>query len=155
MWPFVKELTVATFARHADVEWNGTLMEGTGQAKAGTAAFNLPVTFPSRIGEGDGKTTPEEMLAASHAVCYAMGLAATLGRQGGKAKRLRVTATVTADKGDAGIKIVSSHIKARAEGLEGIDRAKFDEVAKQAEQRCPISNAIRGSVNITVESAVG
>jgi osmotically inducible protein OsmC len=146
--------TVATFARHVDLDWNGTLMEGTGQAKAGTGAFNLPVTFPSRIGEGDGKTTPEEMLAASHAVCYGMGLAATIGRQGGKARRVRVTATVTADKGDAGIKIVSSHLKATVEGLEGIDRSKFDEVAKMAEQRCPISNAIRGSVNITVESHV-
>lgn len=145
---------MATFARHVDVDWNGTLMEGTGQAKAGTAAFNLPVTFPSRIGEGDGKTTPEEMLAASHAVCYAMGLAATIGRQGGKAKRVRVTATVTADKGDAGIKIVSSHLKAAVEGLEGIDRSKFEEVTRTAEQRCPISNAIRGSVNITVESSV-
>lgn len=145
---------MATFARHADVEWNGTLMEGSGKVNAGTAAFNLPVTFPSRIGEGDGKTTPEEMLAASHAVCYAMGLAATIGRQGGKARRVRVTATVTADKGEAGIKIVSSHIKASAEGLEGVDRAKFNEIAKLAEQRCPISNAIRGSVNITVESAV-
>jgi osmotically inducible protein OsmC len=146
-------LIVATFSRHVDVEWNGTLVEGDGKVKAGTAAFNLPVTFPSRIGEGDGKTTPEEMLAASHAVCYAMGLAATIGRQGGKAKRVRVTATVTADKGDAGIKIVSSHLKANVEGLEGLDRAKFDEVARMAEQRCPISNAIRGSVNITVESS--
>jgi osmotically inducible protein OsmC len=146
-------LIVATFSRHVDVEWNGTLMEGKGQAKAGTASFNLPVTFPSRVGEGDGKTTPEEMLAASHAVCYAMGLAATIGRQGGTAKRVRVSATVTADKGDAGIKIVSSHLKANVEGLEGLDRAKFDEVARMAEQRCPISNAIRGSVNITVESS--
>ena len=145
---------MATFARHVDVNWAGGLMDGTGEAKAGTGAFSVPVTFPSRIGEGDGKTTPEEMLAASHAVCYAMGLAATIGRQGGKARRVRVTATVTADKGDAGIKIVSSHLKAAAEGLEGIDRAKFDEVARTAEQRCPISNAIRGSVNITVESSV-
>lgn len=143
---------MATFARHVDVQWDGTLMEGTGQAKAGTGAFSVPVTFPSRIGEGDGKTTPEEMLAASHAVCYAMGLAATIGRQGGKARRLRVTATITADKGEAGIKIASSHLKATVEGLEGLDKAKLDEVAKQAEQRCPISNAIRGSVNITVES---
>jgi lipoyl-dependent peroxiredoxin len=143
---------VATFARHVDVEWNGTLMEGNGKATAGTAAFDLPVTFPSRIGEGDGKTTPEEMLAASHAVCYAMGLAATIGKQGGKASRVRVTATVTADKGDAGIKIVSSHLKAQVEGLEGIDRSKLDELVHTAEQRCPISNAIRGSVNITVEA---
>lgn len=145
---------MATFARHVDVEWNGTLMEGNGRVNAGTGAFSLPVTFPSRIGEGDGKTTPEELLAASHGVCYAMGLALTVQREGGTATRLRVTTTVTADKGEAGIKIVSSHIKARAEGLEGMDRGKFAEVAKVAEQRCPISNAIRGSVNITVESEV-
>ena len=146
---------MATFARHVDVDWNGTLMEGNGRATAGTGAFDVPVTFPSRIGEGDGKTTPEEMLAASHGVCYAMGLAATLARQGGTATRLRVTTTVTADKGEAGIKIVSSQIKARAEGLAGVDAAKFDEIAKLAEQRCPISNAIRGSVSISVESQVG
>jgi osmotically inducible protein OsmC len=145
---------VATFARHVDVEWNGTLMDGNGKAKAGTAAFDLPVTFPSRIGEGDGKTTPEELLAGSHAVCYAMGLTATIGRSGGKASRVRVTATVTADKGEAGIKVVSSHLKARVEGLEGIDRSAFNEIARTAEQRCPISNAIRGAVNITVESEV-
>jgi osmotically inducible protein OsmC len=136
-----------------DVEWNGTLLEGSGRAKAGTGAFDHAVTFPSRIGEGDGKTTPEELLAASHGVCYAMGLAATIGRQGGKAHHLRVTTTVTADKSEAGIKVVSSHLKAQVEGLEGIDPAKFDEVAKTAEQRCPISNAIRGSVNITVEAS--
>jgi osmotically inducible protein OsmC len=149
---FAEEFIVATFARHCDVEWNGTLMEGNGVVKAGTGAFTQPVTFPSRIGEGDGKTTPEELLAGSHAVCYAMGFAATIGRQGGKAARLRVTATVTADKGEAGIKIMSSHLKAVVEGLEGIDRGKLDEIAKTAEQRCPISNAIRGNVNITVES---
>lgn len=129
-------------------------MEGKGDVKAGTGAFSLPVTFPSRIGEGDGKTTPEEMLAAAHAVCYAMGLAATIGRQGGKARRVGVTATVTADKGDAGIKVVSSHLKATIEGLEGIDAGKVDELVKTAEERCPISNAIRGSVAITVEKAV-
>lgn len=143
---------MATFARHVDVDWNGTLMEGNGRAKAGTGAFDHAVTFPSRIGEGDGKTTPEELLAASHGVCYAMGLAATIGRQGGKAKRIRVTTTVTADKSEAGIKIVSSHLKTQVEGLEGIDATKLDEIARTAEQRCPISNAIRGNVNITVES---
>ncbi len=143
---------MATFARHADVEWLGGLMDGTGTVKAGTAAFSLPVTFPSRIGEGDGKTTPEEMLAASHAVCYAMGLAATLGRQGGKARAVRVTATVTADKGEAGIKIQSSHLTAVVEGLEGLDAGKLQQIADAAEQGCPISNALRGSVTITVDA---
>ena len=144
---------MATFARQTEVEWTGTLMEGSGTAKAGTGAFSVPVTFPSRIAEkDDGKTTPEELMAASHAVCFAMVLTSTIGKQGGKAGRVRVTATVTADKGDAGIKVVSSHLKAVVEGLEGIDKGKLSELAAGAEKGCPISNAIRGSVNITVEA---
>ena len=123
-------------------------------ARAGTGAFTLPVTFPSRIAEkGDGKTTPEELMAASHAVCYAMVLTNTISKQGGKASKVRVTATVTADKSDAGIKVVSSHLKAVVEGLEGIDKGKLTELATGAEKGCPISNAIRGSVAITVEAS--
>ena len=143
---------MATFARHVDVEWTGGLMDGSGAAAAGTGAFALPVTFPSRIGEGDGKTTPEELLAASHAVCYAMGLTATIGRMGGKAQNVRVTSTITADKGEAGIRIVSSQLKAVVRGLEGLEVGKLQEIAKAAEQGCPISNAIRGAVAITVEA---
>jgi osmotically inducible protein OsmC len=144
---------MATFARHVDVEWNGGLMDGNGTASAGTGAFTLPVTFPSRIAEqGDGKTTPEELLAASHAVCYAMVLTNTIGKQGGKARRIRVTATVTADKSDAGIKVASSHLKAVVEGLEGLDKTKLQELATGAEKGCPISNAIRGNVDISVET---
>ena len=143
---------MATFARHADVEWTGGLMDGNGSVKAGTGAFTLPVTFPSRIGEGDGRTTPEEFMAASHAVCYAMVLTNTIGKQGGKASKVRVTATVTADKGDSGIKVTSSHLKAIVEGLEGIEKGKLQELATGAEKGCPISNAIRGTVNITVEA---
>jgi osmotically inducible protein OsmC len=145
---------MASFARHVDVEWNGTLMEGNGTAKAGTGAFTLPVTFPSRINEtGDGKTTPEELLAGAHAICYAMVLTNTIGKQGGKARRVRVTATVTADKGDAGIKVVSSNLKAVVEGLEGIDPQGLSELATNAEKGCPISNAIRGAVAISVNAS--
>ena len=144
---------MSSFARHADVEWNGGLMDGNGTVKAGTSAFTLPVTFPSRIAEtGDGKTTPEEMLAAAHAVCYAMVLANTIGKQGGKAVRLRVTATVTGEKSEAGLKVASSRLKATVEGLEGIDKAALQELAAGAEKGCPISNAIRGNVSISVDA---
>ena len=63
-----------TFERHVDVDWQGSVMEGKGEAKAGSGAFSLPVTFPSRIGEPAGKTSPEELMAAAHAACYAMAL---------------------------------------------------------------------------------
>src|SRR5258705_12015012 len=95
---------MATFERHADADWTGSLMEGRGEAKAGTGAFSLPVTFPSRIGEPAGRTSPEELMAAAHAACYGMALNGALGRKGAAADRTQITATVTADKDDAGIK---------------------------------------------------
>jgi osmotically inducible protein OsmC len=130
-------------------------MEGGGTAKAGTGAFSLPVTFPSRIGEPAGKTSPEELMAAAHAACYAMALNGTIGRtEGVSVDRTSVRATVTADKGDAGIKIQSSKLEVTAYGLKGADAAKFDEIAKTAEGRCPVSNAYRGTMQITVETKV-
>jgi lipoyl-dependent peroxiredoxin len=144
---------MSEFARHADVEWTGGLLDGSGTTSAGTGAFSLPVTFPSRINEkGDGKTTPEELLAASHAVCYTMVLTNTISKQGGKASRVRVTATVTGEKSDAGLKVVSSKLTATVEGLEGIEPSKLQELATGAEKGCPISNALRGNVAITVDA---
>ena len=129
-------------------------MEGKGTAKAGTGAFSLPVTFPARIGEPQGHTSPEEMMAASHASCYAMALNATVGKKGGSIARTKVTATVSADKSDAGIKLTTSKLKVVAEGLQGIDKSQFEEVAREAESKCPISNALRGSMNIELETEV-
>jgi osmotically inducible protein OsmC len=129
-------------------------MEGKGTAKSGSGAFSLPVTFPARIGEPQGHTSPEELIAAAHAACYAMALNATVGRKGGSIGRTRVTATVSADKSDAGIKITTSKLKVTAEGLQGIDRGQFAEVAREAESKCPVSNALRESLNIELESEV-
>jgi len=143
-----------TFSRHVEVDWSGPIMEGKGSAKAGSGAFDLPVTFPSRIGEPAGKTSPEELMAAAHAACFAMALNATLGRKGGSADRTVVTATVTANRGDSGIKIESSALKVVAHGLKGISAADFQEVAKQAEAGCPVSNAYRGSLRITLDASV-
>ena len=144
---------MAEFSRHADVDWTGGLIDGNGKATAGTGAFSLPVTFPSRIAEkGDGKTTPEELLASAHAVCYAMVLVNTISKQGGKASKVRVTATVTGEKSDAGLKVVSSKLTATVEGLEGIDSSTLQELATGAEKGCPISNAIRGNVAISVDA---
>ena len=145
---------MATFSRHVDVDWSGSIMEGKGTAKAGSGAFSLPVTFPARIGEPEGHTSPEELIAAAHASCYAMALNATIGRKGGAIARTRVTATVTADKGEAGIKIMSSKLNVIAEGLQGIDKGQFAEVAREAESKCPVSNALRGTLTIDLETDV-
>ena len=147
---------MATIERSVTVDWQGSVMEGKGEATAGTGAFSLPVTFPSRIGESGGKTSPEELMAAAHAACYAMALNGTIGRtEGVSVDRTHVRATVTADKGDAGIKIMSSKLEVTAYGLKGADAAKFTEIAKTAEGRCPVSNAYRGTMEITVDAKVG
>jgi osmotically inducible protein OsmC len=127
-------------------------MEGKGQVKAGTGAFTLPVTFPARVGEPAGHTSPEELMAASHAACYAMALNATVGRKGGSIARTHVTATIVADKGEAGITVTTSRLKVVAEGLQGIDKAQFPDVAREADGKCPISNALRGSLKIELDA---
>ena len=143
-----------TFERSVEVDWSGSVMEGKGTAKAGSGAFTLLVAFPARIGEPGGKTSPEELMAAAHAACFAMALNATLGRKSASADRTLVSATVTADKGDAGITIQSSKLTVTAYGLKGLDAAQFAEVAKEAEGKCPVSNAYRGSMKITLDARV-
>ena len=145
---------MATFERSVTTDWEGGLMDGNGVAKAKTGAFSLPVTFPNRIGEPAGKTSPEELMAAAHAACYAMAMNAALGKNGGKAAKTHVTATVAADKSDAGIKIVSSTLKVVVEGLEGMTPAEFATFVKEADKGCPVSNAYRGTMKIEVEGSV-
>jgi osmotically inducible protein OsmC len=139
-----------TFSRHVTVDWQGTIMDGKGTAKAGTGAFSVPVSFPRRIGEPEGMTSPEELVAAAHAACFAMVVAATMGRKSASAKQTQIVCTVTADKGDAGIKIVNSKLEVIVEGLTGIDAASFEAAAKEAEGKCPVSNALRGNLTIDV-----
>lgn len=146
---------MAQFSRHVAVNWNGTLMEGKGVAHAGTGAFTLPVTFPQRIGEPAGATSPEELIAAAHAACYAMVVAGTMARNNITAKGHTVTCTVTADKGEAGITITTSRLDVVAEGLHGADAAKFTQLVTEAEKGCPVSKALRGgSMHIEVHVTV-
>jgi osmotically inducible protein OsmC len=143
---------MATFSRHATVDWKGTLMEGGGELKAGTGAFTLPVSFPNRIGDPHGGTSPEELFAAAHATCYAMVVAGALGKAGASSRATRVTCTVAADKTDAGIKIMTSRLEVVAEGLTGMDAATFEKTAREAEGRCPVSNALRATLTIEVHA---
>lgn len=145
---------MATFERHAEVNWQGGLMDGKGEAKAGTGAFTLPVTFPSRIQSPEGNTSPEELMAAAHAACYAMALNATLGRKQASAERTVVTATISAEL-DNGITIKTSHLAVTVYGLTGVEPQQFQAVAEEAEKSCPVSNAYRGSMRISLDAKVG
>ena len=142
---------MATFSRRAVLEWNGDVVDGAGEVTARTRAFAVPVTFPSTTGEAPGKTTPEELLAASHATCYGIGLRSLIGRRGGRAQRVAVTATVTAEKGPGGIRIQSAHLSGEVQALEGIDHAQLQEIAQETRERCTISIALEGTVAITYD----
>jgi osmotically inducible protein OsmC len=144
---------VATFSRSVEVGWNGNLMEGNGQVKAGTGAFTLPVTFPQRIGEAGGSTSPEELIAAALGVCYTMVLSNMVAKKGGTASKLTVGCEVTADKSDAGIKVATAKLTPRADGLSGMTAEDFAATAKEAEAKCPVANSLRGNVNIEVAAS--
>jgi osmotically inducible protein OsmC len=142
---------MAVFSRRAVLQWEGEVPAGSGEVAAGSGAFTVGAIFPSIAGDPAGKTTPEELLAASHATCYGIGLRSLIARRGGRARRVTVTATVTAEKGPQGIRLQSSHLTGIVEGLEGIDESQLQQLARETEERCTISIAIRGAVEVSSE----
>jgi len=142
---------VATFQRSAQLAWRGDVVHGSGEVGAGSGAFTVAARFPTLRGEPPGTTTPEELLAASHAVCYGIGLRSVLARHGGSAATVRVTATITAEKGAGAVRIRGSHLTALVEGLEGVESTALAAIAEEAKRECTISTAIGGTVEITHE----
>lgn len=141
---------MSSFSRSALLQWTGDVPRGSGRVSAATDSFSADATFPRLSGEPSGTTTPEELLAASHAVCFGIGLRSVLAQRGGSASQLRVTATVTADKGGGRIRLQAAHLDAFVEGLEGVDAAALDEIARAAEDACTISALLRATVPVTV-----
>lgn len=144
-------------ARRADVTWEGDLVGGSGTITGGTsgAVANLPVSWPARVEQPGGMTSPEELLAASHAACYAMAFSYELTGRGSPPQRLQVSATVGLDpKVGGGFEVSSSHLDVQGT-VRGMDQAAFEEAARQAEQNCPISNVLRGNATITVHAKLG
>ena len=142
---------MAVFSRRAVLQWEGDIPDGAGLVTPGSGAFTVGAIFPSIAGDPPGKTTPEELLAAAHATCYGIGLRSLIARHGGRARRVSVTATVTAEKEPQGIRLQSSHLTGIVDGLEGIEESSLQELARETEERCTISIAIRGSVAVSSE----
>jgi lipoyl-dependent peroxiredoxin len=144
-----------TAQRQAEVTWEGSLTQGRGQiVKTGSGALNdLPITWASRVERSDSRTSPEELIAAAHASCYAMAFSNTLTQAGKAPERLDVTAVCSLELGTGGLKIVSMDLKARGK-VPGLDQTAFEQLAQKAEQGCPVSNALRGSLTIRVKATL-
>jgi lipoyl-dependent peroxiredoxin len=139
----------------ADVTWSGTLIEGAGSIDyVGSGAFSrMPVSWAARTEAHNGKTSPEELIAAAHASCFAMSFSSRLAKNGTPASTLSVRAAVTFDKTDAGWGIASSALTVRGE-VPGVDQTKFAELAEAAKDGCPVSQALKGNVALSVEATL-
>jgi lipoyl-dependent peroxiredoxin len=137
--------------RSANVTWNGDLMSGSGTIdEVGSGAFGpLDVSWPARSEEASGgKTSPEELIAAAHASCFSMALAGGLARAGTAPERLSTSATVTFVPG-TGITKIALSVRGTVPGL---DAAAFAEAAETAKQNCPVSKALAGVGEITLDA---
>jgi lipoyl-dependent peroxiredoxin len=139
-----------TFSRHAVAVWTGDISSGQGEVAAGTAAFAAAMTFPRLKGDPPGMTTPEELLAASQANCYAIALRSVLAQGGRRAQRISIRATITAEKSGGLIRLVSSHLDGTVDGLDGVEPPALQDIARDAEERCTISSLIRAVAPVTV-----
>ena len=142
---------MANAERTATTVWEGDLAHGNGvlSLKSG-ATPDLPVTWASRTERSEGKTSPEELIAAAHASCFSMALSHALAEAGHAPERLDVSSTVTLSL-DAGPKVSSSHITVRGV-VPGVDADAFAEAAEGAKDNCPISGALKGNLEMTVDA---
>jgi osmotically inducible protein OsmC len=144
---------MATAERRADVVWRGDLFKGSGTfdlASSG-AAQDLPVTWASRTEHHDGKTSPEELITAAHASCYAMALSNVLAQMGNEPEELNISAVCTFDVDQVKVTKMVLDVRGRVPGL---DAEGFQNAAEQGEQGCPISNALRGNVDIQLNASL-
>lgn len=142
-----------TAERRANVVWNGDLQKGSGTFDlASSGAWNgAEVSFATRTENPNGNTSPEELIAAAHASCYAMALSNTLAEGGNAPEELRVSAVVTLDMGSLKVTTSALDVSGRVPGL---DEEGFRSAAEQAEQVCPVSNALRGNVDIQLSTSL-
>lgn len=142
--------------RTGRARWEGTLVEGRGHVTAASSGLfsESPVTWAARTEEPDGMTSPEELLAAAHAACYAMALSHALAQAGTPARSLDVSATATfAPKEGGGFNVSAMELDVRGD-VPGLDQGAFERAAEEGEAGCPISNAIRGNVDIRLRATL-
>ena len=129
--------------RTALAEWQGDLKQGQGTMKFGSGAWQGAYSFLSRFEEGTG-TNPEELIAAAHAGCFSMALAAALGKEGYNPRRVQTEARVRLEKVGEGFGITRIDLKTEAL-VPGIDNAIFQQIATRAKETCPVSKALAGT----------
>jgi osmotically inducible protein OsmC len=139
--------------RRAEVVWKGDLMSGSGEiVSSGSGALSsLNVNWTSRTEESGGSTSPEELIAAAHAACFSMALSHGLAQAGHAPEQLDVSAVVSFEQVEGGWKIASSELEVQG-AVPGMEEAAFQEAAEQAKEGCPVSGALKGNVEMSVNA---
>jgi lipoyl-dependent peroxiredoxin len=135
--------------RSSSAHWSGNLARGNGTMSLGSGAFEGPYSFASRFENGDG-TNPEELIAAAHAGCFSMQLAALLSQAGHVPDSVQTTAVIHLDKDDGGFSITRSDLTTEVKA-EGLDDAEFQKHAEEAQKTCPVSRAL-GAIEIGLDA---
>ena len=136
----------------AQATWEGDLGSGSGTAElASGAAPPFDVTWKGRVEGVGGQTSPEELLAAAHASCFSMALSHELSQAGNTPERISVSAAVSIEPVEGGFAVTESELKVRG-SVPGIDNEAFTKAATAAAKGCPISGALSGNVDISVEA---
>ncbi|HXQ49380.1 MAG TPA: OsmC family peroxiredoxin [Thermoplasmata archaeon] len=136
--------------RTAEAHWEHDLLHGSGRVKGHTGVLpEMGISWSARTELPAGKTSPEELLAAAHASCFAMALSNTLAKLQKPPEKVDVTATVTFDKVGDGWSVTTSDLDVVAH-VPGIEAAQFQEAAKSAAANCPISRALKGNIEVHV-----
>jgi osmotically inducible protein OsmC len=145
---------MADIQRTASAVWNGELRGGNGQISSASGVLDATAySFATRFEQAHG-TNPEELIAAAHAACYSMAFAATLGRKGHTPQQIQTRATCfLTPQQPSGFKITRMRLETRGQ-VEGMDEATFQQIAQEAEQACPVSNALRGSLQIELDASL-
>jgi osmotically inducible protein OsmC len=140
--------------RTASVTWEGTLTKGAGRFSAGSGALGEnEVTWASRTARSEGKTSPEELIAAALGTCFSMSLAHILEQAGTPPERLSVEAMCRAEILESGPKITKAHLDVSGRA-DGMDQAGLEQAVAAAAEGCPVSGALKGNVEITHEAEV-
>jgi len=139
--------------RVSEAVWEGRVATGSGTiAGRSSGAFDLGYSVPTRIGDPAGQTSPEELIAAAHAGCFAMSLASEISKLHAELRRVSVRATCVMDEVDGkGHLVIASNLEVKAD-VPGLDESDFREVVEQAEAGCPISTLIRCSASVSVQA---
>ena len=134
----------------ATAVWEGKLKDGKGNFRAASGVFNGPYTFATRF-EGKQGTNPEELIAAAHAACFSMALSAGLEKAGKPATRVETTAACTIDMVNGAPTITKMALSVRGK-VPGLDQAGFQKAADEAKRGCPVSRALTGIPQITLDA---